>query len=102
MIQMRKYYNTDNENKPPQSRLRELKPFNVKQGYFENLRKQDEFHEFLTMTKMTTPRNRTPIVRKHKESDSSSSENSEKLDYTISPKTKLFPDKISASHPQKR
>ena len=70
----------EDENEPPQSRLRELKPFHFKQGYFENSSDEEKFHEFPTIINMVTPKDRISNTRKHKESDSSSSEDSEELD----------------------
>ena len=52
--------------KSPQSILKELKPFHFKQGYFQNSTEEEEFHEFLTMTNMIAPKDRTPIMRKRK------------------------------------
>ena len=46
---------SEDENEPPRSRLSELKPFNFKQGYFENSSDEEKFNEFLTMTNMVTP-----------------------------------------------
>ena len=54
------------------------------------------------MTNMVTPKERTPTTRKHQENGSSSNEESEELDYTISPKTQFFPDRISTLLPPKR
>lgn len=78
------------ENKPPRSRLGELKPFIFKQGNFENDSEEQEFNEFLTMTNMVTPKNKIPTVPKHRISDSSYMESSEELDYTISPNSQFF------------
>ena len=93
---------SEDENEPPRSRLSELKPFNFKQGYFENSSDEEKFNEFLTMTNMVTPQKSTPVTRRRRNSDSSSSEESEALDYTISPKSQFFPDKISTPYPPKR
>ena len=93
---------SEDGNEPPRFRLSELKPFNFKQGYFENSSDEEKFNEFLTMTNMVTPQKITPITRRRKKSDSSSSEESEALDYTISPQTQFFQDKISTPYPPKR
>jgi len=57
------------KNEPPRSRLSELKPFNFKQGYFENSSDEEKFNEFLTMTNMVTPQKNTHVTRRRRKSD---------------------------------
>ena len=54
---------SEDKNEPPRSRLSELKPFNFKQGYFENSSDEEKFNEFLTMTNMVTPPPKVPPLR---------------------------------------